>query len=192
MYEIKESQDTNEVYLVGEIINLFFTDGSINGNAIITLSCGGKTYPKIFAPAGTLGDKASALRIGTVIEACCNIQHSNRTDANKTAAKRTYGIWLNYLNVYYRYEEPIPLFSKVFYASGRIVRVKVKDNVSTIYLRTFTNNRVSTFPVTIFNPRWQLKKGDHFQCCGTIQTWRKERADGTFSYYESYVAKSYM
>ena len=187
MYKFQESTDTNEVYLVGEIINLFFTEGNVNGNAIITLSCGGKTYPKIFAPAGTLGDKASALRIGTVIEAYCNIQHSNRT-----SAKRTYGIWLNHLNIFYKDEEPIPLFSKVFYASGVISRVKVKSNVSTIYLKTLTNNRVSIFPVTIFYPKWQLKKGDHFQCCGTVQTWRRQDENGSTKYYESYVAKTYM
>ena len=45
MYKFQESTDTNEVLLVGRIVNLYFT----KDDAIITLHCGNKTYPKIFA-----------------------------------------------------------------------------------------------------------------------------------------------
>lgn len=181
MYKFQDS-DTNEVLLVGRIINLYFT----RGDAIITLNCGNKTYPKIFATAKVLEDKRNIIREGMIVSICGNLQHSNRETFT------SYGIWANEIEVFYEQEQPVPLYTCAFYVSGEIVKVKPKEAISIIYLKSHTNGRLAIVPITVFNPKWQLKKGDYFQCCGTVQTWRRQGEDGVTKYYESYVAKSYM
>ena len=184
MYFYEEAKDENSVVLCGKIVNIFETNN--NGSMIVTLDCGRKNYPKIFA----YGDCAKTIREncyeGCTITAYGNIQHSNRGGGRVTQT-----IWCESIEL----ETKAALFKNEFYVSGRAVFVTESPKKAVVMVKTYVNGRKSIIPIVIFNPdprQLSIKKNQPFQCCGVVQTTRKQNANGKSEFYESYVARTYF
>lgn len=178
-----EQKDENSVLLCGRIIHIFETGN--NGSMLVTLDCGRKNYPKFFA----YGDCAKTIREkcfeGCTITVYGNIQHSNRGNG-----KVTQTIWCESVEL----ETENVLFRNEFYISGRAVYITETPKKAMVIVKTYVNGRKSIIPIVIFNPDPRnlcFEKNEPFQCCGIVQTTKKQNAKGETEFYESYVARTY-
>lgn len=179
---IPEQKDENSVLLCGRIVHIFETGN--NGSMIVTLDCGRKNYPKFYA----YGDCAKTIRekcsTGTTIMVYGNIQHSNRGGGRVTQT-----IWCESVEL-----DEGGLFRNEFYISGRAVYMTTTPKKAVVMVKTYVNGRKSIVPVVIFNPDPRnlcFEKNEPFQCCGVVQTTKKQNAKGETEFYESYVARTY-
>ena len=184
--------DKNEAILTGRIVSMIQTNDGQNGGLYLTLDCGRKNYPKVFVNENVLGNKKDALFPGAVVSISANLQHSHRKEG-----KLSFGVWADEIEIFYEDMESLPLFSRVFYISGKIKSIKEKKNHLNqlhivILLECHNNGRMALVPITVFNPKWMPKVDDYFQCCGEIETWKRQDEKGNTRYFESYVAKSYI
>ena len=117
--------DKNEAILTGRIVSMIQTNDGQNGGLYLTLDCGRKNYPKVFVNENVLGNKKDALFPGAVVSISANLQHSHRKEG-----KLSFGVWANEIEIFYEDMESLPLFSRVFYISGKIKSIKEKKNHS--------------------------------------------------------------
>lgn len=176
----------NQVWLKGAIINIYATDES-KKCVILTLDVGNKTYPKVVCFQHNAQQVWQRYYIGDTITILANLQSS----FNK--GNRPVSVSLFCTKIVENTEIRTPTYNQ-FLVKGQVVSciINEKNRVMSVILRTEVDNRVSTFPITIYNMDLRINdymENQTLEIRGRVETVRKQHSDGNRSYYQNYVAE---
>lgn len=176
----------NEVWLKGQIINIYPATESKNC-VIVTLDVGNKTFPKIVCFQHNAEIVWQRYYIGDTITMLANMQSS----FNKGHKKVTVSLFCT--KIVDNTEIRTPTYNQ-FLVKGQVVScvINEKNRVMSVILRTEVDNRVSTFPITIYNMDLRINdymENQTLEIRGRVETVRKQHSDGNRSYYQNYVAE---
>ena len=177
---------TNEVWLKGQIINIYPATESKNC-VIVTLDVGNKTFPKIVCFQHNAEIVWQRYYIGDTITILANLQSS----FNK--GNRPVSVSLFCTKIVENTEIRTPTYNQ-FLVKGQVVSciINEKNRVMSVILRTEVDNRMSTFPITIYAMDMRIHNYMENQTLairGRVETIRKLHPDGNKSYYQNYVAE---
>ena len=174
----------NESVLVGKVVKLFI---GWNGEAILTLDCSRKNYPKVVVPK-SLYEKRPMLVEGAKVYIMGAIRSTR-----SACGRYSYSIVADELDVLD--EDDVGLYRHEFYLCSKINAYKRYNDKIVLYTEVTQDGITSYVPVTLPKKHTKLyddlTKFKTFRGCGTIETGNYIDATGKKKFYENYVAQSY-
>lgn len=175
--------DYNKVKLTGRIIHIYEISKN-PARCILTLSAQGEC-PKVFATDKIGYFAITKCRVGDWVSIDANIQSS---------VKAKVGVCTTVFADHITKHKTEQKQENIFYIYGEIksVRTWPDKKISRIIVKTTVNGRVSTIPITFYNPDQRLfaiSDNPYLSIKGKIQTTKKVYQNGKVKmFYQNYVA----
>lgn len=176
--------DTNKAIITGKIVHLYIISTQ-PARAILTIHTNGTDNPKVFVTDRAAIYVINRCNVGDFVTVEANLQSSLKAKVGKTVTVFAEKVRKNCTQL-------AP--ENKFYLAGEIVSVRTNTecNVSSIIVRTNVNNRISTIPITFYNPDHKLfaiiSDNPTLAISGRIQTVSHDYGNGKKIYHQNYVA----